>query len=948
MTFTLDSFGGFFAAIHRPDGAITGASAPSPYRWQRRLLESLVDTGRWPDQIAAPTGAGKTFAIEAHVFAVALMARGQAPAVPRRLSMVVGRRALVDDQYEHARRIQRLLREAESGVTAEVARALRELHTTEQDEVLHVVRLRGGAAVDSAWRDDPTGCQVLCGTPDMWGSRLLLGGYGSSRGARPRDAGLLAFDSVVVVDEAHLARQLVYSARRVADLCHAIDEQMPMPVLQVVETTATPNAGHGTAIGVEQDDLAPGQDDELARRLTTPKPVRLLELDAWPLPRTGPVRRTGLAELATAAVQLRAEFGPTVGCFVNNVATATDLAKHLASTGDQVKVKLVCGRMRPRDLDNLRKEYPGILDTCGNDNIDFIVSTQSLEVGADLDWSALLTEPAPGSALAQRAGRVNRRGLRAETRIVVVMPREDLGALDPKDKEDRKKIDSIAAAARPYEFDDLAQSQSWLSARSADPAGLAPWALVQDPPPGQSRRRTLYQRPELADSWAWAATSERPHAEANLDLWLSDSLDPDQDIGIVIRHGLPDDLPDARELLRATMPRAHEIIPARISALPEKLRSLSSPDSADDGRPQALLVRGDDVFPAASQRLGPGDVLVLDDTWPIFTVVDNAPLLLGLSADKETGSDVLEEQDDSFILRLGDGSLLDVDAPDFKEPVEKSLRRIAQEHGANLDTRAARERLVEALADLQVTAPEPFASQFRVAARLLCGRIKDCAVAASRGEQTFWLVIADTRRNRFDEELRQQWTTSDAPVSLSQHRANVAARCREIAGRVGLDSKLTALLARAGLHHDDGKYDARFQASLGALPGSILAKSGMNSGQRIKQRLAASGLLSGWRHEQLSVVVCWPLLSDLSTDEQFLVARLVGTSHGRGRPCFPHNAADLAGSDGELFDVAARLFDEGEWDHLIEHTHRVYGVWACAYLEALLRAADGQVSGEGS
>jgi len=34
------------------------------------------------------------------------------------------------------------------------------------------------------------------------------------------------------------------------------------------------------------------------------------------------------------------------------------------------------------------------------------------------------------------------------------------------------------------------------------------------------------------------------------------------------------------------------------------------------------------------------------------------------------------------------------------------------------------------------------------------------------------------------------------------------------------------------------------------------------------------------------------------------------------------------------------LFDEGGWDELIEITQVPHGVWGCAYLEALLRAAD--------
>jgi CRISPR-associated endonuclease/helicase Cas3 len=81
------------------------------------------------------------------------------------------------------------------------------------------------------------------------------------------------------------------------------------------------------------------------------------------------------------------------------------------------------------------------------------------------------------------------------------------------------------------------------------------------------------------------------------------------------------------------------------------------------------------------------------------------------------------------------------------------------------------------------------------------------------------------------------------------------------------------------------------------------------------------------------------------------VARLIGTSHGHGRAGFPHTAAELLRpADGDVAArlVAEELFDAGGWDDLVERTHLRYGVWICAFLEALLRAADGQVSAEGS
>ena len=124
-----------------------------------------------------------------------------------------------------------------------------------------------------------------------------------------------------------------------------------------------------------------------------------------------------------------------------------------------------------------------------------------------------------------------------------------------------------------------------------------------------------------------------------------------------------------------------------------------------------------------------------------------------------------------------------------------------------------------------------------------------------------------------------------------------------------------------------------------------MAKSGVSHPQRVRRLRTTSGLPTGWRHEQLSVVRAWPSLSILDDDRRDLVARLIGTSHGHGRSRFPHTSTQLVERPDE---TAAELFDEGGWDELIERTHDRWGVWGCAYLEALLRAADGQVSAEGS
>ena len=52
MSLTIERFDEFFAALHGQDRV--------PYRWQRELLERLLSTGRWPQQLDIPTGGGKS------------------------------------------------------------------------------------------------------------------------------------------------------------------------------------------------------------------------------------------------------------------------------------------------------------------------------------------------------------------------------------------------------------------------------------------------------------------------------------------------------------------------------------------------------------------------------------------------------------------------------------------------------------------------------------------------------------------------------------------------------------------------------------------------------------------------------------------------------------------------------------------------------------------------
>ena len=934
-----EDFADFFAAV-RP--------GQRPFAWQERLLDELLAGGAWPDRVVAPTGAGKTAVIDVHVFANALAASGATPRLPRRLALVVDRRAVVDSHDEHARHVAALLVAATEGVLADVAAALRSLRAPlevaadaqlepEADPLL-TARLRGGAPAPRAWRYAPDACVVLTGTPDMIGSRLLLQGYGSSPRAWPQEAGLLAFDTALVVDEAHLSRQFLLTARRLAWL--AVPREAVtygVPVLQVVETTATPGAGSGRELGVEDSDLS---DPVLHRRMCTPKPVELLALPGWPLRATG----KGVSLLADQVQRARTDFGPTVGAVVNRVATAVELARVLESR--RLTVVLLVGRMRAADVADLRRKHPGLLDTRGNAEVDVLVATQTVEVGLDLDLSALVTELAPAPALAQRSGRVNRKGERLSTRVVVAVPEGD--SVPDKD-------------ASPYTGEDLALARRWLEGVAATADGLAPWSVRQDPPPAQALRRTVLRHVELSDSWAWARTGDDVFARPDLALWLSDDLDAARDLGLVVRADLPDDPAEALPLLRLLPPRSHESFPVADRVMRHLVEGwLIRPEGE---APLVLRWRNGEVEElSTSQELRVGDIVVVGGGTPVqqHGVVSEVEHLA-------PATDVLEQapRKPDGNVRVGDVVLRwgTLDASEHPEPAFAVLSSAAREvlaqgpSGVSGDwSREQRALLGAALAEVQPrrglddAAAQALVSMRDAAAQLLtAGRVKDLAlhVLCDAEGAPALLVLHDLRRAAADEDARQTWTPADHAVPLDQHAGAVARTAAALARTVGLGETEVEVLRLAGLHHDDGKADPRFQTLLGRLSdGPLLAKSARRPASSDRSARSAAGLPLGWRHEQLSALHARRAVSSGHRD---LVTRLAGTTHGHGRLGFPHGAVTLLGVADELLPHDAReLFDEGGWEQIVQDGDEQLGVWGLAYLEALLRAADGRVSGAGS
>ena len=935
---TRDEFGAFFAAL---DAALNSA-APNdvpkekrehyPFSWQEEVLDHICKHGVWPERINAPTGSGKSSVVDIHLFANALAAVGAAPRVPRRLCVTVGRRALVDSQVDRAREILRRMNEVladESGepdILRRVAEALQSFQTRNDEQrsaPFEVGHIRGELSNRTLPVTDISACAIIAATPDMYGSRALFRGYGSTKAARPRETALLTMDTVMVLDEAHMNRQLLHTTQRIAEL-QKREADLGVPTLQVVETTATPSTGDSdsTTLGVDIEALDSPNDKELHRRVYSHKELVLRPIDKWD-------GKPGNRAVVDAVVDAIKEFlahreasegsekAHTVGCIVNHVRTAIAIKEALVKNKvleKEKEVQLLVGRMRPYDLKKLQKKHSKLFTTEGDESVKVVVATQTLEVGIDVDFADLVTELAPASSLAQRFGRVNRLGRRKNSKVVVIGPTNG---------------DSVKKDAPPYKAVDLSNAYGWLEAlNDAENPSVNPAAMVKNPPVQSSPERLLYQRPEWPDLLEFSRTDENPYDEPDLDLWLHDSLDAETAMGgVIVRDNLPSNTSAAMEILKTGYfaPRDEETFPANLKILKEIL------DHQDEHgvKPRKFLYRQGEISlwqdadqgEENNQTLAPGDVLILDTGSIPFTNQNIAV----------TQRELPSKKDELEAVPFPEGIKLYVyeKCVDREEDFREYLGLSPEEVAELLDSQAS-------------------GGQKRIASEL--------STEAEDGQEviSWYADVTDDKKSIEGSDIAQELALT-GPVLLDDHQNDVAERTRQLAENLGLAPEFSEALELAAKYHDEGKRDLRFQQMLGADPDAeALAKSGHRSVAEAYRARSRSALPRGWRHEQLSALMVAASPEKMG-EHRDLVLRIIGCSHGHGRFSFDHDAGFLLkegyqpeGTDYEaLKEQATRLFNVGYWDNLMEQTSRTYGPYATAYLEAVERAADAQISREG-
>ena len=181
---------------------------------------------------------------------------------PTRIWWVVNRCLLVDSTTEHAEAIANALRDPDSleldrratAVLASIAHRLRSLSADPGAAPLEVIRLRGGIA--SRTPTDPSRPAILLCTLPMYGSRLLFRGYGST--LRAVDAAMAGTDSLVLLDEAHLAPHLRALFPAVADCTPGAQAILgeARSSTRLVTLTATGDDADGQPFGLDDEDEA--------------------------------------------------------------------------------------------------------------------------------------------------------------------------------------------------------------------------------------------------------------------------------------------------------------------------------------------------------------------------------------------------------------------------------------------------------------------------------------------------------------------------------------------------------------------------------------------------------------------------------------------------------------------------------------------------------------------
>ena len=985
-----------------------------PFPWQQELALHACD-GEWRKYIAVPTGSGKTACIDIAVFALAVQAElpPHERTAPRRIFFIVNRRVIVDEAYRRAGAIaQKLSKVIDSSepILQEVARRLRSVSGSQRP--LDCVQLRGAVFRDNQWVRSLTQPTVIASTVDQVGSRLLFRGYGVSERACPIHAALVAHDSLLLLDEAHISRPFAETVCSV-ERYRAHSASTVCTPFHFVQMTATPPESATT-----ESVLVLSDEDKvhriLGKRLTTTKWASLV-LGTGVKKAKNPTEQLA-SILCDEAKKIIDEAEPgSIAVMVNRVATARKVSESLADAYPDAIVSLLIGRMRPLDRDKVTKEIEEDLKT----QVDaakssaslkqrrIVVATQCLEVGADLDFDALVTECASLDALRQRFGRLNRGGRDTVVARAAIVMRDDL--IEESEKklleadEKRRPLDPVYGNA-------MTRTWNWLQTIAIEEKvdfGIEAMnqtlkvtttdkGLLQSP---------VHDAPILMPSHldAWVQTSPRPMPDPDPAIFLHGPAAGQADVQICWRADLPPPSKDDhwKQTLSLCPPSSAECFTVPIFLLREWL---FANEKVEDESGDVLMVEstseqgpiGDDrdgqgsktafvwrgprdrrsTFVTGMADVRPGDTIVIPVTgggWSTLCHVPDAPqdpdLLPVEARPRVTGLRGMDLGDEAFRLKRR-MAILRLVPEMFTTAGERNALKDLLEWATNPDSDWRVPDIRLAIANTALS--EEISSELqRKLSDFDAGRFTVKRYPDNRGTILYGIPKIGGTHEDYDSSLEKDDDTEDKsfpgrPITLDDHTAHVSAELASALERLSLIG-FQDVLRYAAEFHDWGKVDSRFQAMLRGgdrlaahSQFEPLAKSASSalSWNEWKQLIEASGLPRGFRHEFLSVQLLEALngSSPLPEDKLLrdLVLHLVASHHGHARPFAPvvddDSPPSIRISPNSVITGEQRRaqpvhsLDSGISDRFWRLTRHL-GWWGLAYLETALRIAD-QVASE--
>lgn len=912
------------AEEHHFDARFRALTGHRPFRWQWRLFEQFT-RNEWPYQIDLPTGLGKT-----SVIALWLLALGRALEVeakpllhPRRLAYVVDRRVVVDQASEEAEamvtRLERAV-DAQDDELHSIAVRLRDAGC--DGEVVALSALRGQRTLDTSWRADPSRPAIIIGTVDMIGSRLLFSAYGRvGRWGRPYEAGLLTQDCLVVLDEAHLSQPFDDTLASLEALVARRPCIRPFAVVRM-GATSRPCPADRRRFSLEDEDREP----RILQRLQAGLDGRGgKQLELRVVSKAG--ASSDLATWAVETAQGAIEEKPAIGLVLNTVRAArdahTELRKRLREASlDPDAVLVLTGSMRGIERDEIvsregtspearlyqRLRAGRDRDAAGP---SFLVATSCIEVGADIDLDHLGTEACALDSLVQRLGRVNRRGERTSPSTVRVLT-ESKG--------------SGAGAAVATWVEELGQMYPNLvvdGALDAAPDGLPRTAAAKldSPPDGidaHDLRIRLCGAPEpvpvlnraTVDDFAMTSLGWDDADRPDVALWLHGCASDDE--GGYVELGWRTELDwvgaeaDAAGLLEAFPLAPRETARCTLGDAVRLLKRLRASQQHAD---RVLVVaRGGSP---RGQRIGS----LPDDDAELYRLAAWAQIALPCSAGG---------YEHHFVNPSAEGIVLDVADRALPETWAPRRRLWVREGSIGVDPEGG--DIVDASDAWVAEDAEELCAACESAARSLLGN--GWALVSAGGTAERGVLVARQRKMRAVENAEGDRASVGyaKPVTLSQHLQDAAQWAGLLCDRLHLDEH-RATIVDAARAHDLGKNRPWWQRAIGVTGPPPLAKSRRSGFDH--------AVNAGYRHELGSLVD----LLQHNPPPSDLVAHLVATHHGHGRPGFSVNAAGPAtiGDRQGVISAAARRF---------ANLHQQFGAWQLAYLEAVVKAADALASRE--